>query len=179
MFISLLGQISCAETNYYKIYEDMQPADFSYQHGVDPEQYYDMEHTTWSPYPLFRLNSALIFKNITIEPGYYLLTPRKHKDSWYMLFKDNGKVRYIIPIYERDYVPEMFYENNLPKEKLTFSQKAHINLLNFVGKIAPSSKRKEAPKTYLEINDIDKNFVQIVVYWGDFRYYTLFKTSGF
>ena len=67
---------------------------------IDPDQYYDMKDTSWPVYPLLRLISPIYFKNITIEPGDHLLTPREHQGEWYMLFKQNGVVKHIIPVYE-------------------------------------------------------------------------------
>lgn len=165
-----------AETDYQQIYRELAPADFSYVHGIDPGEFYDTKDASWSPYPLFRLTSPIFFKETTIEPGYYLLTPREHKGSWYILFKEAGKVKYIIPAYNRDIVPETFYDENLAKPKLTPTQKFHINALNFIGKVAKSSKRKPAPQTYLELTDLDNNFLSIVIYWGNHRYYTIFRT---
>lgn len=161
--------------NYPQIYNDLQIADFSYLHNIDPDQYYDMKDTSWSPYPLLRLNSSIYFKGITIEPGYYLLTPREHNDKWYLLFKQNGTVSYIIPVYERDIVPEMFYETHIPKPKLTKSQKIHMGVLNFVGNFK-SSKRKEPVQCYMEINDLENYFVSIVIYYGNHKYSTIFRT---
>ena len=63
------------EIDYVKIYSELEAPTFSYLHGMDPGQYYDNKTSTWSPYPLFRLSSPLYFKNVTIPPGYYLLTP--------------------------------------------------------------------------------------------------------
>ncbi len=161
--------------NYAQIYNDLQPADFSYLHDIDPDQYYDMKDASWSPYPLFRLNSAIYFKGITIEPGYYLLTPREHNDKWYLLFKQNGVVKYIIPVYERDITPEFFYDEHLSKPKLTAAQKIHMGTLDFLGKFK-STKRKEPIKNYLEINDLENHFVSIVIYYGSHRYATIFRT---
>ncbi|MFR1671464.1 MAG: hypothetical protein ACLSWI_00790 [Candidatus Gastranaerophilaceae bacterium] len=173
----LLGTtVVAAETDYQQIYRDLEVPDFSYMHGIDPGEMYDTKDTTWSPYPLFRLTSPIFFKNITIEPGYYLLTPREHKGSWYILFKEAGTVKYIIPAYNRDIVPEMFYDENLPKPKLTPTQKFHIGALNFIGKVMPSAKRKPAPQTYLELTDLENNFLSIVIYWGNHRYYMIFRT---
>ena len=104
--------------DYAGIYNSLEPAKHSYMHDIDPDQFYDMKDATWAPYPLLRLNSYIYFKDRAIEPGYYLLTPREHKDKWYMLFKQNGKVMHIIPVYERDITPEFFYEKHLPKPKL-------------------------------------------------------------
>ena len=164
------------EVDYEQIYRDLPVPEHKYVHDIDPGEYYDMKDTSWSPYPLLRLTSPLYFKDITIEPGYYLLTPRENKGNWYMLFKDAGKVRYIIPVYDREIVPVMFYDENLPQAKLAPSQKIHLKLLDIVGTFVPSAKRKPAPKTYLEVTDLDNNFVSIVIYWGDYRYYTIFRT---
>ena len=136
--------------NYVQIYDNLQPADFSYMHNIDPDQYYDIKDTTWAPYPLLRLNSYIYFKNQAIEPGYYLITPREHKGNWYMLFKQNGLVSYIIPVYSREIVPEGFYDTHLSKPKLTPSQKVHMGVLSFLGKF-DSSKRREPVKSYMEL----------------------------
>lgn len=164
-----------ATKDYSKIYNDLEPADFSYLHDIDPDQYYDMKDTAWSTYPLLRLNSAIYFKNSTIEPGYYLLTPREHGGKWFMLFKQNGKVVHIIPVYDRDYTPEMFYDEHIPKPKLTKAQKIHMGTLGFIGKFK-SSKRKEPTKSYLEVNDLDNYFVSVIIYYGNHKYSTLFRT---
>ena len=118
----------------------------------------------------------LYFKDIEIEPGYYLLTPREHKGDWYMLFKEAGKIKYIVPVYEREIVPVTFYDDNLPQPKLAPTQKMHLKMLEFMGKHFDSAKRKPTPKTYLEVTDLDNNFVSLVIYWGDYRYYTIFRT---
>ena len=174
--IFLMAQVSLAETNYEQIYRDLDPADFSDVHNIDPGEMYDVQNTSWSPYPLFRLTSPLFFKNTTIEPGYYLLTPREHNGNWYILFKEQGKVKYIIPAYNREIVPMGFYEANLPKAKLTPSQKFQVKLYDFVGKHVKSSQRKPAPDTYLETTDLENNFISIVIYWGDYRYYMVMRT---
>lgn len=161
--------------NYPEIYKNLQPAKHSYLHGIDPEQYYEMKDATWAPYPLLRLNSYIYFKDRSIEPGYYLLTPRKHKDSWYLLFKQNGKVAHIIPVFEREITPEGFYEKHLPKPKLNGAQKIHMGVLNLIGKVK-SSKRKEPIKSYMEINDLENHFVSIIIYYGNHKYSTIFRT---
>ncbi len=164
-----------ATKDYAKIYNELEPADFSYQHNIDPDQYYDMKDTAWSVYPLLRLNSAIYFKGETIAPGYYLLTPREHKGKWYMLFKQNGSVAHIIPVYDRDYTPETFYDEHIPKPKLTPSQKIHTGFLSVVGKVK-SSKRKDPIKSYLEVNDLENYFISIVIYYGSHKYSTIFRT---
>lgn len=161
--------------DYASIYNSLEVPTHSYMHNIDPDQYYDMKDASWAPYPLLRLNSYLYFKDKAIEPGYYLLTPREHKDKWYLLLKQNGQVRHIIPVYERDIVPEMFYEKYLPKPKLTKAQKIHMGVLDFLGKFN-STKRKEPIKSYMEINDLENHFVSIIIYYGNHKYSTIFRT---
>ena len=164
------------DVDYQQVYRDLEAPTLKFVHDIDPGEYYDSQNTTWSPYPLFRLTSPIYFKDIEILPGYYLLTPREHKGNWYILFKEAGKVKYVIPVYDKEIVPVTFYDDNLPQAKLAPSQKIHLKLLDFIGKYVPSAQRKPAPKTYLETTDLDNNFVSIVIYWGDYRYYTIFRT---
>ena len=173
-FFSLAGMAE--DFDHEQVYRDLPVPAFQYVHGIDPGEYYDTQNTTWSPYPLLRLTSPLFFKTIAIEPGYYTLTPRQQDDNWYILFKEAGRVKYIIPAYDRKMVPQFFYDEVLPKPNLTLSQKFQLNALEFIGKHVKSSQRKPAPKTYLEVTDLDNNFVSMVIYWGDFRYYTIFRT---
>ena len=169
------GISSAEQSKLEEVYRELSVPDFSYQHDVDPDQYYDMKDATWSPYPLIRLNSPIYFKNITVEPGYYLLTPREHEGDWFILFKQNGIVKYIIPVYNRDYTPEMFYDEHIPKPKLTTAQKIHMGFLDFIGNFK-STKRKTAVQTYMEINDLENYFVSIIIYYGSHKYSTIFRT---
>ena len=89
-----------------------------------------------------------------------------------MLFKQNGTVSHIIPVYERDIVPEFFYEKHLPQPKLTGAQKIHMGVLDFIGKFK-SSKRKPPIKSYMEITDLENHFVKIVIYYGNHKYFTM------
>ncbi len=168
--------VSAKNIDYEQIYRDLEVPTHRYIHDVDPGEYYDTHTSTWSPYPLFRLSSPIYFKTIAIEPGYYVLTPREYKDNWYILFKDNGKIRYIIPVYDREVVPVTFYEDHIPQKKLTITQSLHIKALDTIGRIFPSAKRKPTPQTYLEATDLDHNYLSLVIYWGNYRYYTIFRT---
>lgn len=159
-----------------KMYREIPVPDFKYVHNIDPGEYQDTMYSTWSPYPLFRLTAPLFFKTIAIEPGYYLLTPREHNGKWYILFKEAGKVKYIVPCYKKEIVPMDFYKNNLPQVKLTKIQLIREKTLKLVGKHVNSSKRKPIPDTYLEASDLDNNFISVIVYWGNFRYYLVLRT---
>lgn len=170
------GKSFCYEEDYRQIYMDMPVPTFSYTHGIDPGQYYDNKDASYSVYPLFRLTSPIYFKTVTINPGYYALTPVMYKNEPYLLFKDCGVVKYTIPVYKKEIVPEGFYESHLPKPKLKWQQKMSKNFYTFVGKHFKRAKRKPAVKAYLEVNDLDNKFVCIIVYFGNYRYYTLFRT---
>lgn len=178
LFLIILGSnISfCSEPDYRQIYLDLQVPAFSYMHGIDPGQYYDNKDAAYSVYPLFRLSSPLYFKTVKILPGYYDLTPVTYKDGQYLLFKDNGVVKYTVPIYKKELVPDGFYESHLPKPKLTLGQKLSTGFGSFLGKHFKCSQRKLPVKSYLELTELDNQFVSIVVYYGDYRYYTIFRT---
>lgn len=160
-----------------QMYRDMPVPTFKYVHNVDPGEYQDVMYSTWSPYPLFRLTAPLFFKTIAIEPGYYLLTPREHDGAWFILFKEAGKVKYIVPCYKKEMVPIDFYKNHLPQIKLTKTQLIREKALKFIGKNVKSSKRQPIPDTYLEASDLDNNFISIIVYWGNYRYYFVLRTT--
>lgn len=159
-----------------QMYRDMPVPDFSYVHNVDPGEYQDIMYSTWSPYPLFRLTASLYFKTVAIQPGYYLLTPREHDGAWFMLFKEAGRVKYIVPCYKKEMVPMDFYKNNLPQVKLTKIQLIREKTLKLVGKKVKSSKRQPIPDTYLEASDLDNNFISIIVYFGNYRYYFVLRS---
>ena len=164
------------EIDIEEMYRIMPVPEFKYVHNIDPGEYQDTMYSTWSPYPLFRLTAPLFFKTVKIDPGYYLLTPREHDGDWFMLFKEAGKVKYIVPCYKKEMVPMDFYKNNLPQIKMTKVQQIREKALKFVGKHFDSSKRKPIPDTYLEASDLDNNFISIIVYWGNYRYYLVLRS---
>lgn len=173
MFVSIS---MAAESDYRKIYLDMKVPDFSYIHGIDPGQYYDNKDASYSVYPLLRLSSPLYFKTITIKPGYYDLTPREHKGKQYILFKQNGLIVHILPVYKKEIVPIDFYRTHLPKPRYTLTQKIGNSLHMFVGKVFKSAKRKPLAKTYLEVEDVADNFVILIIYYNNYRYYIIVRS---
>ncbi|MBR2525766.1 hypothetical protein IKE67_04810, partial [bacterium] len=64
----------------------------------------------------------------------------------------------------------------LPKEKPTPSQKIHIGFINLVGHFN-SAKRKKAPNTFLEMEDLDNDFITMTIYFGAKRYYILLRSK--
>ena len=168
-----------SQDDYEQMYRDMPVPTHSYVHGMDPDQYYDMKDSAWSPYPLLRLNAPIYFKTTTILPGYYLLTPREYKGDWYVLFKESGKVKYIIPTFSKEFVDEFYYRDHLKELDMTKSQRWQIKFLNAWGKYIRSSKRKPATKTNLELTDLDNNFLLIDLYYGHYKYSMVFRTEKY
>ena len=161
--------------DFDEIYSQLQEADFDYIFGLDPHQTDDYTKYMHSPYPLFRSGVNLVFKSKTIPPGYYLLTPREKNGKTYILFKENGKVSYTIPVYEEDIVPETFYEEKMPHPKPTFSQKASKKFMNFIGtKWGHKNQRTPIPEAYIEFDD-KGSYWDMVLYYGFKKYYLLFK----
>lgn len=161
--------------NYDKIYEELEEADFNYIFGIDPKQPDEYEVYMYSPYPLFRSGVNLIFKSITIPQGYYLLTPREKNGKTYVLFKENGKVKYTVPVYKEDSVPETFYEEKFPHPIPNKFEKMRNKTMDFIGtKWGKKNQRTPIPKAYIDFTD-KGIYWDMVLYYGSKKYYLLFK----
>ncbi len=182
MMFSNIAPIIADENNqkfksddYDKIYSSLEEADFDYIFGIDP--YQADEYTVYmrSPYPLFRSGVNLIFKSKKIPPGYYLLTPREKNGKTWILFKENGRVSYVIPVYKEDVVYEGFYEEKFPRKKPTFFEKIGKKTMDFIGtKWGKKNQRTPIPEAYIEFNDAG-SYWDMVLYYGMKKYYILFK----
>lgn len=161
---------------YEEIYDTLEMADFEYIFGIDPYQAEDYTKYMYSPYPLFRVGVPFIFKDIEITPGYYILTPRKKDGKTYVLFKERGRVKYLIPVYETEIVLPTFYDQYIPEKKKGFWEKVRVGASNTIGRLFPhQTQRMPAPKAYIEVNDIEREFFQVILYYGEQKYYMLFK----
>lgn len=183
-FLTLIGivfvlsaQNAFADTDYATLYKNANVADFELVHGIDPYQNEDYQKYAWSPFPLFRLSSDIYFKNQTIPAGYYDIAPRTLNEKDYMFFKEAGKVKYIIPVVKKELVPIDFYHNNLPVPKYTKFQKFCKSTSDgFYKLFKNSSKKAPPPKSYIVSENIEGNLYLIVIYYGDTKYYTVFKS---
>ena len=166
-----------AETNYAELYQKTNPADFELVHNIDPYQNEDYQKYAWSPFPLFRLSSDLYFKGQTIPAGYYILTPRNMNGRDYVFFKEAGKVKYIIPVVKKELVPVGFYHNNIPEPKYTKWQSfCKIVREGFYKIFRNSSRKAPPPSSYITTEAIDRNMCLIAIYYGESKYYLVFKT---
>ena len=163
--------------DFDKIYSELPEADFDYIFGIDPHQADDYTIYMRSPYPLFRSGVDLIFKSKKIPPGYYLLTPREKNGKTWILFKENGRISYVIPVYNEDIVPETFWEEKIPHPKENFGQKVNKKVMGFIGtKFGKKNQRTPIPQAYVEFNDAGI-YWDMVLYYGMKKYYLLFKKS--
>ncbi len=165
-----------ANEDFNKIYEELEEANFEYIFGIDPYQAEEYTKYMFSPYPLLRIGVDFVFKNTVIERGFYLLTPRVHEGKTYILFKQNGRVKYMVPTYNVDLTTEEFYDQYIPKVKQTKWQSFKTKVADKVGTMFPEkTQRKPIPKSYMEINDIDGEFYQVILYYGTKKYFLIFK----
>lgn len=160
------------------LYEAAQPFASKLYNDIDPFQDEDTLKYSWSPYPLFRTSADLYFKDIKIEPGYYLLTPRTLKGSDYVLFKQNGKVQFIIPVAKKEATPLNFYEANTPQMKLTKWQKFSSSVRKKFYDTAQNSGRSTPPSSLVDVQ-VEVKYIIINFYYGESKYVVLFKRSPY
>ncbi len=169
---------AAAKTDYAELYKKTNPADFELVHNIDPYQNEDYQNYAWSPFPLFRLSSDVYFKGQTIPAGYYILTPRTMHGRDYVFFKEAGKVKYIIPVAKKELVPVDFYHSKIPEPKLTkwqsFCKKTREGFYTI---FRNSSKKSPPPSSYITTEIIEGDMYLIVVYYGESKYYLVFKSA--
>ncbi len=160
------------------LYESAEPFSSKLYNDIDPYQDEDTIRYAWSPYPLFRTSAELYFKNIKIEPGYYLLTPRTLKEKDYVLFKQNGKVEHIIPVVKKEATPLNFYNANTPQIKKTKWQKFTQAIRKKFYDTAKDSGRSTPPSSLINI-DVETKYIIMNFYYGENKYIVLFKRSPY
>ena len=151
IFIAFSCTGAFCKTDYAALYEKTQVADFELVHRLDPYQNEDYQKYAYAPYPLFRLSLDLKFKNITIPAGYYILTPRNMHDRDFVFFKENGKVKYIIPVVKKEVVEPGFYETNIPTPQLTKWESFCKNTREGFYKLFKNSSKKAPPRNIRSI----------------------------
>ncbi len=175
----LLSQQCFAAKDYEMLYNEAEVPQIKLMHNLDPYQNEDYYNYAWSPYPLFRTATTLYFKDIIIPPGYYLLAARNIKNKDYIFFKDSGKVKYIIPVIETDIVLEDAYKNKIPEKKLTKSQKAKKKITHFFDNLFENTKKIDPPTSFIQAQQLDSNFMEIIYYFGNNKYTMYFRTTSF
>ena len=167
-----------ADDDYDYLYENAQPFTSKLYNDIDPFQDEDTIKYSWSPYPLFRTSTDLFFKDFKIEPGYYLLTPRCLSGKDYILFKQNGKVAFIIPAVKKEDTPLNFYDANVPKMKLTKWQKFTLDVRKKFYDTAKDSGKSTPPNSLVNV-DVQVKYIVLTLYYGEYKYTALFKRSPY
>ena len=187
-FVLIISLFLCAGTvfaeaaneDYAKLYKFANIPDFELVHDLDPYQNEDYQKYAWSPYPLFRLAVDLYFKNQTIPAGYYILTPRTINDREYVLFKESGKVKYIIPVVKKELVAPGYYDTMVPKAKKSKWQSFCENVRDkFYTFFRNSSRKSPPPGSYIQSYYIDGNMFLVIMCYGDYKYTMVFKSTRF
>ena len=178
LLIIFSSMICYADSNYDSLYDNAEMFPSKLYNGIDPFQDEDTIKYAWSPYPLFRTSAEMYFKDIMIPPGYYLLTPRTLGGKDYLLFKENGKVSYIIPIVKKEATPLNFYEANTPQMKKTPWQKFSSTVRTKFYNTAKDSLRVDPPKSLVNV-EVEIKYIVITLYYGENKYTVLFKRSPY
>ncbi len=165
-------------TDYDTLYDSAELFPTKLYNDIDPYEDEDSIRYAYSPYPLFRTSATLYFKDYAIEPGYYTIVPRKLKGKDYILFKQNGKVQYIIPVVKKEPTPVNFYEANIPKVKQTAGQKAVSKIRNTFYKISKDSMKIEPPKSLINV-EVEVKYIVLVLYYGEDKYTAIFRRTPY
>lgn len=178
LFITIVFSQTVFAEDYDTLYEKAEPFQTKLYNDIDPYQDEDTIKYSWSPYPLFRTSADLYFKDIKIDPGYYLLTPRTLNGKDYILFKQNGKVQYIIPAAKKEATPLNFYSANTPQIKKTKWQKFATTVRKKFYDTAKDSGRSTPPSSLVDIN-VEVKYIIMTLYYGEDKYTALFKRSPY
>ncbi len=194
MLISFLkfSNLSCmaesSRINYDLLYKDTPVLDFMYEDGIDQAQDSDYNRYVISPYTLIRITDTLRNKKVLLKPGYYLVKPAKCDGYEFLLFKQNGRVAGIIPVYQKVLIiPELVYKEPIkPKvplykaipEKIFIEIPKKIITLPFK-KSFEQRKVLVPPKSALESKVVGNgNYLEIWLYVDKYLYKVLFKIEN-
>ena len=63
------------DSQYDEVYYNLAVPEITFENDVDPYEAEDNSQFHVSPYPLLRVSSTLVFKDIKIPANYYLISP--------------------------------------------------------------------------------------------------------
>ena len=173
-----VGSCFASDLDCASLYEAAEPFGSKLYNDIDPYQDEDTIRYTWSPYPLFRTSADLFFKDYKIEAGYYILTPRTLQGKDYVLFKQNGKVSFIIPVAKKESTPMNFYEANTPKPKLTKWQSFCTKVRKKFYDTATDAGRVTPPSSLVEV-EATTEYIILNLYYGEDKHILIFKRSPY
>lgn len=178
IFLILASNVSASDMDYDSLYDAAMPFPSRLYNDIDPFQDEDSIRYAWSPYPLFRTSAFMYFKDYTIEPGYYSIVPRVLQGKDYILFKQNGKVQFVIPVAKKEKTPLNFYDANTPKVKQTKWQKFTSGVKKKFYESAKDSMRATPPSSLVNV-EVEVKYIILTFYYGEDKYIALFKRSPY
>ncbi len=167
-----LNKPNCAE-----IFNNLPIIDMQYLANEDPYESLQYENYIYSPYPLIKFSLKLQIPNKTLKPGFYLLTPRTENGYDFVLFKQNGKIQGIVPVYEKQLIYPKDVYNQQPKPKTPLWKKPITGLKKGAIKIMGKKKKPHPlPKYAMDAHFVDgKKYFLMTLYFEEYAYKMLFK----
>ena len=162
--------------DYDAVYNGMPVLDFSYEHNEDPDELQDYEKYVGSPYPLVRISLRLSCKDARLKPGYYLMTPRNRNGYDFMMFKENGKIITMVPVYEKQLVnPEAIYPAK--KKPKGFMQKVGGGVKNAIATpFKPFMRPQPVARYAIDGGMVEAGrYFELWLYRQEYLYKMLFK----
>lgn len=171
--------------NYDLLYKDTPVLDFMYEDGIDQEQDNDYNRYVTSPYTLIRITDKLVNKKNVLKPGYYLVKPKKRDGYEFLLFKQNGRVAGIVPVYQKVLINPILVYHEPVKPKLPLYKAIPKKIFIEIPKkiiTRPFKKFWEQkrvlvpPKSALESKVVGNGqYLEIWLYVDTYLYKVLFK----
>ncbi len=165
--------------NYDIIYENLPEIKNTFLNAEDPKEVYENQRFCYSPYPLIRIWSELQVKKEVIKPGYYLLSPGFVKGYNVILLKQHGKIKHIVPVYEKQKVdPLKIYREQKVKPKwYQLPYKAFVKCLKII--FFWHKNPPPPPKFLLKSYDLKGPYYSIDLYYESYLYKTLYKKKKY
>lgn len=109
---------------YTKIYNELPILDIMYINSEDPVETYEYDRAMInSPYALVRIPLTLNCRTVKFLPGEYLLKASSYNAYDFVMFKQNGKISGLVPVYKKQFVGKSVVKNKEAKLQYTKSQK--------------------------------------------------------
>ena len=153
---TVLGQTSLDRT-----YKNMPVLDFIYETGIDDEESEDYEGYVISPYVLVRLPVKLRCQKVVLDQGYYLVKPEYRYGHNFAVFKQNGRIMAVVPVYKKYRIDPTAVFPTPPKPKHKWYVQPFVTAWNIVkwpfSKIFKQRKIKIPSRAKVELDALENN----------------------
>lgn len=172
-----------AELDYDRIYKDTPVLDYMYETGVDDDEQVDYQDYIISPYVLIRIPTNLRCKNVLLQQGYYLVKAESKNGYRFAVFKQNGRVAGVVPIYQKSWVnPDILFPKP-PQPKYKWYVKPFVMAKNIIKwpfkKLFKRRLPLQPPRALLDYKLVDDGkYYDMHLYIEDGLYKMLFKLEN-